>query len=189
MRSGDAGAAGRRSSSTTGSICCRSPALTARLLELARRGPDAAGDAREALALGHVYARGALEERRARRFRRALERCRSPRGAYDPIRIEALRALALAAAARGGYDEAARCWRELLEMRGCPRPIVREATEALAIHHEHRVRDLDGRRKRSRCGIWRPGGEPGWSDAAHHRLARIEQEASEARSLKFEGEV
>ena len=33
-------------------------------------------------------------------------------------------------------------WRELAEMRGCPPALVREATEALAIHHEHRLRDL-----------------------------------------------
>ena len=38
-------------------------ALTARLLHLTRSGPDAARDAREALALGHVYARGGSSER------------------------------------------------------------------------------------------------------------------------------
>ncbi|MGH9140172.1 MAG: ribonuclease H-like domain-containing protein, partial [Vicinamibacterales bacterium] len=46
-------------------------ALTARLLNLARSGPDAIADAREALALGHVYARGGLDERARASFRRA----------------------------------------------------------------------------------------------------------------------
>ena len=41
-------------------------ALTARLLHLARSGPEAIADPREALALGHVYARGGLEIARPR---------------------------------------------------------------------------------------------------------------------------
>src|SRR6185369_9278367 len=101
---------------------------------------------REALALGHVYERahrqaqgiqspsmdGGLEERARASFRRAIERCRSPRGAYDPIRIDALRALAVACRRARQHEQAARLWSELVETRGCPPPIVREATEALA---------------------------------------------------------
>ena len=44
--------------------------LTARLLHLARTGPDGARDAREVLALGHVYARAGLEERARARVSR-----------------------------------------------------------------------------------------------------------------------
>ena len=107
----------------------------------ARTGPE--GDHRSAeRSLGHVYARGGLETRARESYHRAIDRCRSPRGAYDPIRIDALRALALTCRRARRHEEAARCWIELSEMRGCPAPIVREATEALAIHHEHRVRDL-----------------------------------------------
>ena len=172
-------------------------ALTARLLHLARSGPDAIGDAREALALGHVYARASAGSSDARRrsasarvrVRRAIDRCRSPRGAYDPIRIDALRALALACRRARQHDEAAACWRELLEMRGCPAPIVREATEALAIHHEHRVRDLAA----AKTFALRKSGRAeatGWTAAARYRLARLERKMDvEARSLKLEGEV
>ena len=46
-------------------------------------------------------------------------------------------------AARGGYEEAASCWCDLLAIRGCPPQLEREATAALAIHHEHRRRDLE----------------------------------------------
>ena len=54
------------------------------------------------------------------------------------------------------------CWRELLDIRGCPPAIVREATEALAIHHEHRVRDLPAaRRSRFSLEIRREDGQPG----------------------------
>jgi uncharacterized protein len=162
-------------------------ALTARLLHMARMGPDAIGDAREALALGHVYACGGFEDRARPSFRRALDRCRSPRGAYDPIRIDALRALALAGRRARRYDEAAEFWRELVEMRGCPAPIVREAAEALAIHHEHRVRDLATARGFALRNL-ESGVELGWAHAARYRLARIERKL-EARSLKFEGEA
>jgi hypothetical protein len=175
-------------------------ALTARLLNLASSGPDAIGDAREALALGHVYARaqqqvqagdspraGELGERARASFRRAIDRCRSPRGAYDPIRIDALRALALACRRARRHDEAAAWWRELVEMRGCPTPVLREATEALAIHHEHRVRDLAAAKTFALRNL-EEGTDRRWTAAARYRLTRLERKL-EVRSLKLEGEV
>ena len=162
-------------------------ALTARLLHMTRTGPDAIGDPREALALGGVYARGGLDDRARASYRRAIDRCRSPRGAYDPVRIEALRALALACRRARHHEAGAACWRELVEMRGCPAPIALEATEALAIHHEHRVRDLDAAKAFALRNL-EAGTDPGWNDAARYRLARIERKL-EVRSLKFEGEV
>ena len=44
------------------------------------------------------------------------------------------------------YDLAAERWRQVLDVPGCLPQISREANEALAIHHEHRVRDLDAAR-------------------------------------------
>src|SRR5205807_4481784 len=46
--------------------------LTARLLEIVRGGPDYAENAREALALGHVYARAHADERALSAFERAV---------------------------------------------------------------------------------------------------------------------
>ena len=176
-------------------------ALTARLLHLARSGPEEIGDPREAVALGHVYARahrqaqGALSpsqgdgfEARARAsFRRAIDRCRSPRGAYDPIRIDALRALALTCRRARRHEEAAGCWAELAAMRSCPAPILREATEALAIHHEHRIGDLATAKTFALRNL-EEGTDLRWVGSARYRLARIERKL-EVRSLKFEGEV
>jgi len=173
-------------------------ALTARLMDMARRGPEAAGDAREALALGHVYARahqraqvvpsqstgGVLDERARTSFRRAIDRCRSPRGAYDPIRIEALRALALTCRRARLHDEAAAAWRELVDVRGCPAPILRDAAEALAIHHEHRVHDLAVAKAFALRNL-ESGRDLGWADAALHRLARLERKLA-TETLKFE---
>jgi uncharacterized protein YprB with RNaseH-like and TPR domain len=165
-------------------------ALTARLLHLTRTGPDGARDAREVLALGHVYACAGFEERAREAFRHAIGRCRSPRGAYDIVRIEALRRLALACRRARLFDEAAACWSELVEIRGCPAIVEREATAALAIHHEHRRRDL-GAAKLFALRTLETGPGPAWRAAAQHRIARLDRkmtlEQSERRSLKFEG--
>jgi hypothetical protein len=157
-------------------------ALTARLLHMARSGPQAIADPREALALGHVYSRGDLEARGRESYRRAIERCRSPRGAYDPIRVEALRALALACRRARQHEEAAACWKDLIEMRGCPVPIVREAAEALAIHHEHRVRDLALARTFALDSLAAAanGPRPSIAQAVRHRLARLDRKMGES---------
>jgi uncharacterized protein len=166
-------------------------ALTARLFHLARFGAEASRDAREAIALGRVYARAGLDDRACDAYSHALDRCRSPRGAFDPLRIDALRLLAIARRRARRHEEAAACWRALLEIRGCPPAVVREATEALAIHHEHRVRDLSAARLFALQSLESvEGGRPGWTAAIEHRLTRIDRKLvskSEVRSLKFEG--
>ena len=165
-------------------------ALTARLFHLARSGPEAARDAREAIALGRVYARAGLDDRACDAFSHALDRCRSPRGAFDPLRIDALRLLAITRRRTRQHEEAASCWRALVEIRGCPPAIVREAAEALAIHHEHRVRDLPAARLFALQSLETvEEGRPGWTAAVQHRLTRIDRKMgakSEVGSLKFE---
>ncbi|MGB7219160.1 MAG: ribonuclease H-like domain-containing protein [Vicinamibacterales bacterium] len=159
--------------------------LTARLLDLVRLGPDAARDASEALALGEVYARAGLQERAHEAYTISVEASVS----LPVVRISALRGLALLLRRARQYDEAAACWRELIALRGCPKPVVREASEALAIHHEHRVRDLAVAKAFALRTL--EGGERGrWVEAARHRLARIQKKMgkSEVSSLKFEGE-
>ena len=158
--------------------------LTARLLHLTRTGPTAARDAREVLGLGHVYARAGFDERARAAYRHAIDRCRSPRGAYDPIRIQALWMLALAWRRARCHDEAASCWSELLAIRGCPPQVEREATAALAIHNEHRRRDL-GAAKSFALRSLDSGVRPAWRDAVQHRLARLERKMA-LHSLKFE---
>ncbi|MBI4485305.1 MAG: ribonuclease H-like domain-containing protein [Acidobacteria bacterium] len=151
--------------------------LTARLLQLVRCGPEAARNARETLALGRVYARAGLDGRARDAFERAVARASG-----GPIRVEALRALALAWRRIRQYDEAASCWRALLDL-SCPPHIAREATEALAIHHEHRVRDLATAKafalKSLMAGMQT-------SAALQHRLARLERKMAQRSTLKFQ---
>src|SRR5262249_1186601 len=150
-------------------------ALAARLLHLARTGPEAAKDAREALALGFVYARAGLQVRACDAFTRAVEM--TDRGAVNQaVRIESLRALALAHRRARQHAAAAACWRRLMDAPGCPPRVVREATEALAIHHEHRDRDLETAKTFALLGLdVDVDAQPAWTRAVHHRLARLDR--------------
>ena len=157
--------------------------LSARLFGLVREGPDSARDAGELLALGRLYARAGLEAQSRAALVRAV--ASSDAGAHAGIRVDALRLLALAWRRVRQFDQAATCWKQLLDQPGCPRHVAREATEALAIHHEHRVRDLDAARgfalrtlEHEECRTERGAGL--------HRLARIERKlGAAARDARF----
>jgi hypothetical protein len=71
-----------------------------------------------------------------------------------------------------------------VEMRGCPAPIAREATEALAIHHEHRLRDLPAARTFALQSL-ESGPGRAWTESVRHRLARLERKIA-GEGLKFE---
>jgi len=161
-------------------------ALTARLLHLACGGVGTARDAREAHALGITYARAGLDEAARECHARAIAISAAPAGAYDPVRAESLRALAALLRRARRFDEAAECWRQLLDARGCPPAARREAAEALAIHHEHRVRDLSAAR---RFALESLDDEPRlpWAQAVQHRVARIDRKIgkSQGSSLEF----
>jgi uncharacterized protein len=148
-------------------------ALTARLFHLAHNGPDAARDAREALALGHVYMRGGLTARACDAYRRAVEM--TERGVVSQlVRIESLRALALSHRRTRHHADAAACWRRLVDAPGCPPRLVREATEALAVHHEHRERDLQAAKAFALRSL-EAEAQPAWTRAVQHRLARLDR--------------
>ena len=79
---------------------------------------------------------------------RAYERAAAPdglvEGEYDrSARAEALHWLALHRRRARRFGEAAEAWRGLLQIPGLEVDLRREACEALAIHHEHRAKDLD----------------------------------------------
>jgi hypothetical protein len=177
--------------------------LMVRLLDLIRIGAGGATTAREAFALGGVYERAGWPARASAAFERALElvsaETRATRASrlaaaegWPPaavaqtagarLHLEILRALARSARRAGRHDEAARWWRHLLERPACPPEIAREATEALAVYHEHRQRDLEQARVFTlRALETRP---PTVRQAAvQHRLARIERKLGERPTL------
>jgi uncharacterized protein len=169
--------------------------LTARLLTLVTGGPLSTDDEREALALGRVYERAGDVRRAHAAYERVLALAseavaagRSRRSAVEwmwtvhGIRAEALRALALGARRDRRFTEAAARWKQLLDVPGCPAHLRREATEALAIHHEHRDRDLVAAKMFALKGL-EAGTEAAWGDAIRHRLARIERKMVSEESL------
>jgi len=156
--------------------------LTARLLGLVADGPETARDGQEALALGCVYERASLEARARESFELALVMDGSA-----AVRLASLRHLAIGSRRARRFDEAAAYWQTVLDMPGCPAHLRREANEALAIHHEHRVRDL-ARAKTFALKSLEMDPRPGWSHAVHHRLARIQRKmerADEPRLLAY----
>jgi len=146
--------------------------LTARLLLLLRDGSTASRDPREAFALGRVYARAGLEARAHEAYE-----CAARTAEGDALAGEALRALAYLARRARRFADAAGYWQQLLALRGCPRQLAREANEALAIHHEHRVRDLAEAKRFALESLESLDGRlpPARVDAGRYRLARIER--------------
>jgi hypothetical protein len=69
-----------------------------------------------------------------------------------------------------------------LALADCPHQVVREATEALAIYHEHRARDLAAAKLFALRGIELEAA-PARGEAARHRLARIERKLVSERTL------
>jgi uncharacterized protein len=154
-------------------------ALAARLFHLALHGPEQARDAREALALGHVYMRAGITGRACDAYAHAVDL--TERGVVSQlVRVESLRALALSYRRAREHAAAARCWRRLLDTPGCPPIVAREATEALAVHHEHREHDFDAARTFALRSM-ELDAQPAWTRAVRHRLARLD------RKLKLSG--
>ena len=103
------------------------------------------------------------------------------------IKMNALKSLALLCRRSRRYDDAAAYWCQLLEVPACPSHLAREASEALAVHHEHRARDLPAARAFALRSL--DAHKPAWNQAVQYRLARIERKLnnSQRSSLNFEG--
>jgi tetratricopeptide (TPR) repeat protein len=151
--------------------------LTARASQLLEDGPAAARTAKEALGIGRLYERaGLLVEARA-----SFDRAATMMGGDPVTRAEALRAYAVLSRRQRRFHEAADAWRRLLAVAHCPEVLLREATTALAVHHEHRLRDPRSARTfalesmRTEYSISR-------RQALEYRLARLNRKLGDAES-------
>ena len=149
--------------------------LTARASQLLEDGAAAAGTAREALGIGRLYERGGLLAEARAAFARAAD---MP-GADLPTRAEAMRAFAVLCRRERRHEDAAAAWRRILDLRRCPPQIMREATEALAVHHEHRLRDPLAARGFALESMKLPVSHAR-QQALQHRLARLDRKLDEA---------
>jgi hypothetical protein len=142
--------------------------LTARATQLLDEGPSAAITGREAFGLGRLYERAGLMDDALASYRRASD------GGVGMLRVEALRATAIILRRLRKYEDAAVTWRDLLASVDCSPAYAREAAEALAVHHEHRARDLERARNFAVQSLSLQG-TPAREQATRHRLARLDR--------------
>jgi hypothetical protein len=158
-------------------------ALTAIAARMAGEGPTGAASPHEALAMGQIYVRLERWDEADACFTRAAGLSGAP---WDPrsvdreIRADALRHLALERRRQHRYEDAAQAWRELLETGAGP-GLTQEARRALAIHHEHRVHDLEEARRQAEQALASEQ-NPAEADALRHRLARLNRKLQRAKT-------
>lgn len=120
-------------------------ALMAHALWLADEGPLACREAAEQVALGKLYERAGREDDALAAYGLATRA-----GDAADARI-AYGQMARLYRRRSCHEQAAEAWERLLALvprgRRTLTPLERTAVEALAIHHEHRVRDLEQARQ------------------------------------------
>ena len=158
--------------------------VTARAVALIGDGPRATSHPREALGLGRVYDLAEMSENAEASYAHAAA-LSAQVGREPDVRGEALRRLALCRRRAGRPREAAAAWEELLTVPGCPAVLRREAREALAIHHEHRSRDLDSARSLV-IDVLSDGVTARTREAAEYRLRRIERKIA-GRPVQTQG--
>jgi uncharacterized protein YprB with RNaseH-like and TPR domain len=114
-------------------------ALMARVLWLAHEGPEMCRDGAEQLAVGQLYDRAGDRARARRAYELAAE------DSTREVRAHAFARLAVLHRRERRHEDAAAAWRQVLELGASSADDVttleRQATEALAIHLEHRRRD------------------------------------------------
>src|SRR5690349_2496167 len=117
-------------------------AVLARAIVLINHGPSAATTAQEAYGLARVYERGGAFDNAEASLLRTIDFAKRV-GGEPEVLGEALRRLAWIRRRNRRPHEAAAAWQELASLPRCAASLRREAAEALAIHHEHRSKDLD----------------------------------------------
>jgi uncharacterized protein len=150
-------------------------AVTAHAVELAQEGCARCRDAAEAVALGRVYERAGCGARAVACYERAMD---DPAAPLD-VAAEAMYRLGVRLRRDRRYVDAAAIWRRILDLKqgryGPRSELLRAlqtfATEALAVHHEHREKDYEGAKELTlRLLEDAPDDE-----RPRHRLSRLER--------------
>lgn len=149
--------------------------LTSRAVRLLNEGVSGATTAREALGLGSLFEHAGMTHDALACFTRSAE-------SWPSLRAEGLRAYAVLSRRLRRFDDAAGAWQRLLDLRECPPHVVREATEALAVHHEHRLRNLLSARRFALSSLAMKG-TAARTHAAAHRLARLDRKIGDAQPV------
>ena len=161
-------------------------AVTARAARLVDDGAEGCPDSSQALALGRIYERAGSRDRADECYRRAA-------GAGEAaVRAEGLYRLGLLLRRDRRFADAAEIWRRLLAATD-ERPFSRSdagralrqfATEALAIHAEHRDRDLSAARELARFAL-EDGPDERRAGSHRHRLARLDRKIAQRQNAQL----
>ena len=163
-------------------------AVTSRALRLTAGGEPACRDAIEALAVGRVLERAGLPDRAAACYERAAA------AACLETRAEAFYRLGLRCRRERRFDAAAQWWRELLDLTDVPArrrdrvfgDLRQFAIEALAIHHEHRARNLRSARELALFALENEDVDGSrYAAGMRHRLARLDRKLSKNRNAQL----
>lgn len=152
--------------------------VAARAQRLVQDGHEAARDARECHALGRLYERAGKLEVAESAYAAAADHIVGDR----EVRERALARLAVLLRRQRRFRESADAWRRLLALGHGRSSRAREALEALAIHHEHRVGELDAARSIALSALQEES-DPIRREAVRHRLARLERKLAGRRDV------
>jgi hypothetical protein len=146
-------------------------AVLARAIVLIDRGPAAATTAQEAYGLARLYERAGAHDNAEASLLKTIDFAKCI-GAEPEVHGEALRRLAWIRRRHRRPHEAAAAWQELAALPRCAASLRREAAEALAIHHEHRSKNLDVAKQHVLELLGDPESN---THRARHRLDRLER--------------
>jgi hypothetical protein len=149
-------------------------ALTAHAQRIVCDGREAPPSGSTAYGLGALYERAGWVDAATSCYRAAAEDHWQTRD----LRRAAARALARLLRRQRRYEEAATAWHLVLQLGGRPQ-LLREAREALAIHHEHRGGQLEEARRHAVAGVEQAIGR-GEREQFSRRLARLERKLARA---------
>jgi hypothetical protein len=143
--------------------------LTMRLAWLYEVGPQASRDGAECFGLGSVFERTGQFERALASYERAASLARH---FEDELRLDACHRRARLLRRLRRHGDALSVWEAIAGApQGASGAARREALRALAVHHEHRSKNLSSAREFAMACV---GAERGSGvEAARHRLARL----------------
>jgi uncharacterized protein YprB with RNaseH-like and TPR domain len=145
--------------------------VLARAITLITRGPGEARTAQEAYGLARVYERAGAHDNAEASLLKTIDFARRV-GGEPEVHAEALRRLAWLRRRARRVHEAADAWRELASLPRCAASLRREAREALAIHYEHRSKNLQVARQHALDLLSDRDANP---VRVRHRLDRLER--------------
>jgi uncharacterized protein len=157
-------------------------AVAAVILEMVGEGPEVARERQDSLALGRLLDSLGRVDDAERRYAAAATDDGMMEGKRDrAVRADALHWLARHWRRARRFEEAAAAWQRLAAIPGIEAELRREALEALAVHHEHRAKDLEQARAFALSAL-QLADDAKRVDEVRHRLGRLSKKI-DARKL------